>query len=135
MYRYYSTMRPVGPGTFPRTQPVETIVNFDRRQFVPEINHKAWGYIEYAAPITEKQAASYELVPPAVKHQSPAVKHIVQILMERDDISEQEAQCMVDACQQRLLSEAVPSGDSELAEEILAEELGLEPDYLMDLLA
>jgi len=27
-----------------------------------------------------------------------------------------------------------PPGDSDLAEEILAEELGLEPDYLIDLL-
>ena len=54
--------------------------------------------------------------------------------MELDDISEQEAQRMVDDCRQQLLSEAVPSGDSDLAEEILAEELSLKPDYLIDLL-
>ncbi len=86
------------------------------------------------APITEEQAADYELVPQVGRYSNPAVKHIVQILMERDNISEQEAQRMVDDCRQQLLSEAVPSGDSDLAEEILAEELGLEPDYLMDLL-
>ncbi len=134
MYRYYSIMRPIGPGTFPRTKPISDVVNFDRRQFVPEINREAWGYIEYTAPITERQAADYELVSPTVKYLNPAVKHIVQILVERDSVTEQEAQRMVDECRQRLLSEAVPPGDSDLAEEILAEELGLEPDYLMDLL-
>lgn len=134
MYRYYSIMRPIGPGTFPRTKYVKDVVNFDRRQFVPEINREAWGYIEYADPITEKQAADYELVSPVTEYRNPAVKHIVQILVERDGVSEQEAQRMVDECRQQLLSEAVPSGDADLAEEILAEELGLEPDYLMDLL-
>lgn len=132
--RYYSTQRPVAPGTFPNTQQVKDVVNFDRRQFVQEINREAWGYIEYAGPLTEKQAADYELVSQVGSYRNPAVKHIVQILMERDDISEQEAQRMVDDCRQQLLSEAVPSGDFDLAEEILAEELGLEPDYLMDLL-
>lgn len=61
--KYYSIHRPIAPGTFPRSKPVKNIVNFDRRQFVPEINREAWGYIEYADPITEKQAANYELVP------------------------------------------------------------------------
>ena len=135
MYRYYSIMRPIGPGTFPRTKYVKDVVNFDRRQFVPEINREAWGYIEYADPITEKQSADYELVSPVTEYRNPAAKHIVQILVERDGVSEQEAQRIVDECRQQLLSEAVPSGDSDLAEEILAEELGLEPDYLMDLLA
>ena len=134
MYRYYSTMRPIAPGTFPRTQPVKDVVNFDSRRFVPEINREAWGYIEYAGPLTEKQAAGYELVPPSNEYQSPAVKRIVQTLAERDGVSEQETQLAVNECRQRLLSEAVPSGDPELAEEILADELGLEPDYLMDLL-
>ena len=127
-------MRPIAPGTFPGTQPVKEIVNFDSRRFVPEINREAWGYIEYAGPLTEKQVIGYELVPLPNEYQSPAVKNIVQALAERDGISEQEAQRAVNECRQRLLSEAVPSGDSELAEEILADELGLEPDYLMDLL-
>ena len=134
MYRYYSIMRPIGPGTFPRTQAVTAIVNFDRRQFVQEIHREAWGYIEYAGPLTEKQAASYELVPPVVEHLSPAVQRIVQILKDRDGVSEREARGMVEHCRQRLSSEAVPTGDCDLAEEILADELGLELDYLLDLL-
>jgi len=58
--------------------------------------------------ITERKAADYEMVPQVGRYSNPAVKHIVQILMERDDISEQEAQRMVDDCRQQLLSEAVP---------------------------
>lgn len=63
MYRYYSTMRPVMPGGFPKRQEVMEIRNFDNREYVEEIGRDAWGYIEYAEPITEKEAEEYELVP------------------------------------------------------------------------
>lgn len=59
---------------------------------------------------------------------------IVKILMERDSVSRKEAQQMIEECRQRLQDEAVSTGDIELAEEILAEELGLELDYMMDLI-
>ena len=62
------------------------------------------------------------------------MEDIVKILMERDDLSHQEAQQMVEECRQRLQDEAIPTGDIELAEEILAEELGLELDHMMDLI-
>ena len=62
------------------------------------------------------------------------MEDIVKILMERDDLSHQEAQQMVEECRQRLQDEAIPTGDIELAEESLAEELGLELDYMMDLI-
>jgi len=62
------------------------------------------------------------------------MENIVQILMERDGVSRNEARQMVNECRQRLQDEAVPTGDIELAEEILAEELGLELDYMMDLI-
>lgn len=60
--RYYSIMRPVSIGTYPRNG-VEEIVNFDYRQFCPEINREAWGYIEYSRELSEKEAADYELIP------------------------------------------------------------------------
>ena len=47
MYRYYSTQRPVGPGTFPGRP--ESIENFDTREEVPGIG-PAWGYLEYREP-------------------------------------------------------------------------------------
>lgn len=59
--RYYSTQRPVGIGTFPKSQTVERIENFERRTYCPEIGREAWGFIEYAEPLTEKEAADYEL--------------------------------------------------------------------------
>lgn len=62
MVRYYSIHRPVAPGTFPRTAAVECIHNFDRMQYVKEIGRDAWGYIEYASVISEKDARAYELV-------------------------------------------------------------------------
>ena len=64
MYRYYSTQRPVGPGTFPTQQGhQETVHNFDDRIDIPNEGFKAWGYIEYPDPLTEKQVKDYELKP------------------------------------------------------------------------
>ena len=59
---------------------------------------------------------------------------VVRILMERDNISKSDAQAQVNECKRRLQDEAVATGDYELAVDIIAEELGLEPDYMMDLL-
>ena len=54
--------------------------------------------------------------------------------MNRDGLTKEEAQNQVNYCKQRLQDEAVPSGDYDLAEDIIAEELGLEPDYMIELL-
>ena len=59
---------------------------------------------------------------------------VVEILMKRDGISKKEAKEAVDYCRQRLFEEAAPCGDYELAQDIIAEELGLEPDYMIELL-
>lgn len=61
MTRYYSIMRPVGPGTFPK-EGVVMIQNYDSRKYVEEIGREAWGCIDYARELDEKEAASYELV-------------------------------------------------------------------------
>lgn len=59
--RYYSTQRPVGPGTFPQQGGTETVTNFDGKIYCEEIGREAWGYIEYREAITPKQAKAYEL--------------------------------------------------------------------------
>lgn len=59
---------------------------------------------------------------------------IVEILMRRDGDTRQEAEERVSECKRRLYEEAVDVGDYDAAEDIVAEELGLEPDYLMELL-
>ena len=62
MKKYYSTQRPVMPGSFPKTKLVEKIVNFDSRQFVEEIGREAWGYIIYRELLEPQDAESYELL-------------------------------------------------------------------------
>ena len=70
--RYYSTHRPLMPGSFPTPRPydlawdgvrIESLENFDFRKFVPEICREAWGYIEYSKPIPKDEADAYELLP------------------------------------------------------------------------
>lgn len=64
--RYYSTQRPVMPGSFPK-EGAQEIHNFDSRTFIPEIGREAWGYIEYSRTLTPQEAASYELMSGEVK--------------------------------------------------------------------
>lgn len=63
--RYYSTQRPITPGSYPKSpfMKVLNIVNFDSRTYCEEIGQEAWGYIEYKTPLHPKDAAEYELMP------------------------------------------------------------------------
>lgn len=71
--KYYSTQRPLSPGTFP-VHPsyggaewngilIRSITNYPDRQLVPSIGRMAWGEIEYSAPIPDRDADDYELIP------------------------------------------------------------------------
>jgi len=60
LYRYYSLLRPIGIGTYPKGG-VQRIHNFDFRQHVPAIGREAWGYIEYVRELSEKEIKDYEL--------------------------------------------------------------------------
>ena len=64
-YRYYSPLRPLSLGTFPKPQGNEVlhIEHFADMQYVPEIARQAWGYIEYKEALTEIEATAYELIP------------------------------------------------------------------------
>lgn len=65
MTRYYSTQRPVMPGTFPKPtgNRIERIVNFPTRTYIDApIWRRAWGYIDYEKPLGENEASAYELV-------------------------------------------------------------------------
>lgn len=59
--RYYSTQRPIMPGSYPKPagNPVVEIRNFDARVFCGEIGREAWGYIEYEQALFPGQAQSY----------------------------------------------------------------------------
>ena len=61
-YRYYSTQRPIGPGTIPNSPKPAEIHNFDRREQVEAIGRPAWGWVEYDEPLDKEAVAEYELV-------------------------------------------------------------------------
>ena len=54
---------------------------------------------------------------------------IVEILMERDGMSQDEAQSLVDETREEVLN-----SDSFDVDDVMADMLGLEPDYIFDLL-
>ena len=61
---YYSTQRPVTPGSFPNHpgNRVLEVHNFDSKSYCGEIGREAWGYIEYEKPLARYDCDSYELV-------------------------------------------------------------------------
>ena len=63
--RYYSTQRPVAPGSFPRPNgnKVLRIHNLDGKTYCDEIGREAWGYIDYEKPLTLDEAERWELTP------------------------------------------------------------------------
>ena len=65
--RYYSTQRPVVPGSYPSGNRVESIVNFEKKTFCEEIGREAWGYIDFAQPLPESEAQKWELTQAGLK--------------------------------------------------------------------
>ena len=61
------------------------------------------------------------------------MNRVVSILMKRDGYTKEEAIEIVNDCREEI-NEAIADGDYDLAEDILACDLGLEPDYIMDIL-
>jgi len=63
-YKYYLTQRPPSIGTFPDKADGSTIGLhcFDYKEYVAEINRKAWGYVVYSKPLTQKEIDDYELI-------------------------------------------------------------------------
>ena len=65
--KYFSTQRPIVPGSYPRKEQVNAICNFDQKTFCKEIGTEAWGYVEYSAALSKKEASEYELLPEGLK--------------------------------------------------------------------
>ena len=57
------------------------------------------------------------------------MEKIIKILMDRDGLDYEEAKSIVEETQEMILN-----ADAMEADQIMAEQLGLEPDYLFDLL-
>ena len=62
-----------------------------------------------------------------------ARNRVVRILMHRDRITEEEAVSMVEATASEIY-DAIEGTNCMEPEEIMMEELGLEPDYIFDIL-
>ena len=58
---------------------------------------------------------------------------IVEILMRRDNVTKEEAQHTLDVVKQEV-QDAIAVGDYDEVEEIVASELGLEMDYIDEIL-
>lgn len=58
------------------------------------------------------------------------MNRIVRILMERDEMTREEAEELVEETREEVLAAA----DSCEVDDIMADYLGLEPDYIIDLL-
>ena len=59
-YRYYSTLRPVSIGTYPKDGMI-TFENYNSRIPIKEIGRMAWGHIDYDRKLSEKETDSYDL--------------------------------------------------------------------------
>lgn len=62
--RYYSILRPISIGTYPKPKDNEVlkINNFDNRSYCKDIDREAWGFIDYEKPLSLEDLEKYELV-------------------------------------------------------------------------
>lgn len=58
---------------------------------------------------------------------------VIEILMKRDELTQEEAEDTLNYTRE-MVNEAVAFGNYEEAEDIIASELGLEMDYIFDIL-
>lgn len=65
--------------------------------------------------------------------QNNETNRIINILMERDGLTKEEAKDLYKETQD-MLNEAIENGDFMECDQIIADQLGLEPDYLMDII-
>lgn len=62
-YRYYSTQRPIDPGTIPIEPKPTKVENFAERTFIESIGRQAWGYVEYPYELSAEEFTNLELIP------------------------------------------------------------------------
>lgn len=62
VFRYYSILRPVYPNDLPKKEEVTAIRNFNEETFCQEIEQDAWGYVDYAVPLSTEECLKHDLV-------------------------------------------------------------------------
>lgn len=63
--RYYTTQRPVSPGSVPGG--MTDFQNFPVKTYCEDICREAWGWVEYPSDLTAAQVDQYELVPAGMR--------------------------------------------------------------------
>ena len=61
------------------------------------------------------------------------MNRVVKILMERDDMTEEDAREMIQDTKDEI-EDAIACGDYDLVEDLMSGDLGLEMDYVFDVL-
>lgn len=61
------------------------------------------------------------------------INRVVKILIERDNMTREEAEHLLNQVRDEM-NDAIAEGDYDLAEDIMYSDLGLEMDYIMDVL-
>lgn len=59
-----------------------------------------------------------------------SIDELISLIMHRDGISRNEAENLVNDCQREIDDAIFHDGTLDLVEEVIADYLGLEPDYL-----
>lgn len=60
MFRYYCIMRPPAPGAIPKG--ALRAKSYSDRNYIPEIDRMAWGYVEYDEALTCDDIRNFELI-------------------------------------------------------------------------
>ena len=61
------------------------------------------------------------------------MNRVVKILMDRDNMSEEDAKDMVNSTKDEI-EDAIACGDYDLVEDLMSGDLGLEMDYVFDVI-
>lgn len=96
--RYYSTVRPIMPGGYPKysDNDILDVVTYDRLTTVVDIKRlNAYGYVSYDRPIPNKDAEDYQLVP-SYKRYFQALSVLYNIILDKNpDAYDLPELCMV----------------------------------------
>lgn len=65
---YFSTERPITPGSLPSHLKPLSVENFPEKTYCPEIEGEAWGKVEFENTLSGYEAMLSELVPQGSKH-------------------------------------------------------------------
>ena len=98
-FSYYSILRPIAPGTYPKDG-MKELQNFEERKFVEEIGREAYGRVTYDRMLSPAELDQYDLVAIPSKNlnleqrlqgqQLEAAKNMINSLREIGNVDDEE---------------------------------------------